>query len=684
MPRDLVLGNGNLLVCLDRNLFIRDLYWPYVGLYNHVSGRMVRFGIWLDGQFSWIDNSWDRDLRYSNESLVTECRLRSERLKVTLIVSDVVDHRLDIFARRIVLQDESGRQRNARLFFAPDTVICETDIGDTCYYDPFADAVIHYKRDNYLLWGGRGDNGRLHGWACGIKGFSGKEGTWRDCEDGTLSGNLIAQGSVDSAISVWATLPANGVSNPCWFWLTIGSTREKVMELQARLQEQTPAILQETTEQYWRTWVQQGPSSVAVTTGKRPEEWLNRLPKRVQTQFRRSLLIIRTHADNRGAILAANDTDIMRTNRAHYSYMWPRDGALIAHALDAVGFDSLTRRFFRFCEQILPKDRAAFLQKYGPDKSVGATWHAFVAPNGQPEMPVQEDETALVVWALAYHYDRHRDFEFVEELYETLARRCADFLISYRDTATGLPLPSWDLWEERRGIHAFTVCAVIAALRAAAHLARLFGDNERVPIYSQAAEEMLEAFCTHLWNPELGRFARRLEVLADGTTIPDMTMDASLHALHLLTVLPPDNPMVISTLTQINERLWVKAGIGGMARYEGDYYARVTNDIANVPGNPWILCTLWKAQWLIVRAKTLGDLQEPCDLLEWANLCAMPSGVLPEQIHPYNFTPTTVSPLTWSHSEFVETVYKWLQKYTELADGPRTSDTQQVELGVDI
>ncbi|MDX1931725.1 MAG: glycoside hydrolase family 15 protein [Capsulimonadales bacterium] len=669
MPRDLVLGNGNLLVCLDRNLFIRDLYWPYVGLYNHVSGRLVRFGIWVDGQFSWIDASWDRDLRYTPETLTTQCRLRNERLRITLLVSDAVDHRADVFVRRIVLQDLSGRQRNARLFLAPDTVICETDIGDTCYYDPFADAVIHYKRDNYLLWGGAGENGRLHGWACGIKGFGGREGTWRDCEDGTLSGNLVAQGSVDSALSISATIPGDGATHPCWFWLTVGKNRETVLELQRKMQEETPAVAHRTTEQYWRSWVFQGPSAVISPVGKNPEEWLDLLPKRVRIQFRRSLLLIRTQIDNRGAILAANDTDIMRTNRAHYSYLWPRDGALVAHALDGVGFGSLTRKFFRFCQTILPPDRGAFLQKYGPDGSLGATWHAFVAPNGQPEIPVQEDETALVIWALAYHYERHRDFEFVEELYGGLARRCADFLLEYRSPETGLPLPSWDLWEERRGVHTFTVCAVIAALRAAARLARLFGDEDREIDYANAAEEVLAAMTTHLWQPEQARFARRLELLADGSAVPDMNQDASLHALHLFDVLPTDHPMVVSTMEQINDRLWVKAGIGGMARYEGDYYARISNDLVSVPGNPWILCTLWKAQWQIASAKTIADLQDPCDLLEWANLCALPSGVLPEQIHPFNFTPTTVAPLTWSHSEFVETVYKWLKKYTELSVG---------------
>jgi GH15 family glucan-1,4-alpha-glucosidase len=678
MPRDLVLGNGNLLVALDKHLFVRDLYWPYVGLFNHLSGRAIRFGVWVGapgaegggGQFSWIDGHWDRDLHYRPYSLVTDCHLRSDQLHLSLSVSDVVDHRADVFVRRVLVRNLSDQAREVRLFWAADTVIGENDIGDTCYFDPYAGAVIHYKWRNYFLFGGANGRGEgLHGYACGMKGLTGMEGTWRDCEDGLLTGNPIAQGSVDSALALAGIVPPGGeASEPFDLWLCVGPTRERAMELQVALRQETVDRLFDVTERYWRGWVGQGLTpSAAAPTNEGLSAHLSALPARVQSLFRRSLLIIRTQTDNRGAILAANDTDIMRENRAHYSYMWPRDGALVAHALDAAGFGSLTRQFFTFCRDILPKDRPALMHKYAPDGSVGSSWHAFLAPDGSPEAPLQEDETALVIWALWFHYERHRDFEFVESMYRSLARPCADFLLTYRDADTGLPLPSWDLWEERRGIHTYTVCAVIAALRAAAKLARLFGDEERSVGYQVGAEGMLGAMNARLWEPDHNRYARRLECRADGSTALDMTQDASLHALHLFDVLPPDDPKVIETMRQVNERLWVKAGIGGMARYEGDYYARVSNDAWNVPGNPWIICTLWKAQWLIARAQTTADLDEPRDLLEWANLTALPSGVLPEQIHPYNFTPMTVAPLTWSHAEVVETVFKWLQKYHQLA-----------------
>ena len=54
----------------------------------------------------------------------------------------------------------------------------------------------------------------------------------------------------------------------------------------------------------------------------------------------------------------------------------------------------------------------------------------------------------------------------------------------------------------------------------------------------------------------------------------------------------------------VEQKLWVKTGVGGVARYENDYYHRVSSDIATVPGNPWFICTLWLADYFIARAKT--------------------------------------------------------------------------------
>ena len=47
------------------------------------------------------------------------------------------------------------------------------------------------------------------------------------------------------------------------------------------------------------------------------------------------------------------------------------------------------------------------------------------------------------------------------------SHRIAEFLIEFRDPDTKLPLPSFDLWEERQGVFTFTACAVVAGLSGA-------------------------------------------------------------------------------------------------------------------------------------------------------------------------------------------------------------------------
>jgi len=77
MPRDLALSNGRLLVMFDREYRIRDIYFPHVGMENHGAGHPFRFGVWVDGQFSWMGGEWKPDMRYADHSMVTEVRARN-------------------------------------------------------------------------------------------------------------------------------------------------------------------------------------------------------------------------------------------------------------------------------------------------------------------------------------------------------------------------------------------------------------------------------------------------------------------------------------------------------------------------------------------------------------------------------------------------------------------------------
>jgi GH15 family glucan-1,4-alpha-glucosidase len=275
-----------------------------------------------------------------------------------------------------------------------------------------------------------------------------------------------------------------------------------------------------------------------------------------------------------------------------------------------------------------------------------------------------------VTWALRRHFLVFRDVEFVRDLYNPLVIDAAEWMLEFRDPS-GLPKPSWDLWEERRGVHLFTVCATIGALRAAHDFARDMGALDRAEEFRAGAEGMTRAMMRVMWDEGRGRFARMATPLGDGSYRLDFTLDASAFALFAFGALDARDERVDRHMRALGERLWVQTPIGGMARYEHDHYHAVErNDITRVPGNPWVICTLWYAQWLVERARTIEELQEALPLLEWTHQRALPSGVLAEQFDPYTGAQVSVSPLTWSHATYMIVVAKYLRRHGEITGVP--------------
>jgi len=653
MPRDIPVGNGDLLITFDRFYRVRDFFYPHVGQFNHTDGQIQRFGVWADGRFAWIeDPGWKRELRYKPDTLVTSVTLTHEELALEITCHDAVDFHEPVFFRRAVVKDLAGTDRDVRVFCHWDLSIRGTPVGDTANYDPATSSLVIYKDDIYFLFNACDPfKCGIDHWAIGTKRVGGAEGTWRDAEDGQLGRNAISQGSVDATIGYNLLVPAHGESYVS-SWVAVGRSYTQVKAINARILEKGPDRLLARTEAYWKLWARKEPIDVAP------------LSRGARDLFYRSMLVMRTQIDNRGAILAANDSDITQFGGDHYSYCWPRDGAMVAYALTLTGQSELSRAYFRYCGEVIQPD-GFFLHKYTPAGELASSWHPWMI-EGQRVLPIQQDETALVTWALRRHFEVFRDVEFIKPLYNPLVVRPAEWMLQYRD-AHGLPLPSWDLWEERRAVHTFTVAAVIGALTAASAFARDFGEPDREAAFRDGADRMRAALRRHLWDPERHRFARLARPLPDGGYRLDMTSDSANFALFAFGAFEATDPRVEAEMKALRERLWVRTEVGGCARYERDYYHQVEREkIDEVPGNPWVICTLWQAQYLIERAATLEQLKEAMPLIEWVVQHAEPSGVLAEQFHPYTGEPISVSPLTWSHATFVIAVMEYLRKHERL------------------
>jgi GH15 family glucan-1,4-alpha-glucosidase len=732
--RDLILGNGNILLGLDGELCLRDFYYPYVGMNNHVGGQRCRVGVWAEGHFQWVERyTWQIRPGYVPGSLVADSSAQSANLGLRLRIREGVHFRDNLYLRRITLQNQLGTAREVRLFLAHDFSINETAGDDTAFLDPATRAIIHYERGAYfLINGGRsvdssqltvdsreGDPSQLSTVNCqlstgseatsgisefatGIKGFAWAEGTWRDAEDGHLQGNPVAQGSVDSTIAFHVSLPPNG-EETINVWIAVGDGLEAVRQADEQVRRRTVERLLEETTAFWRSWLLGAQSSGLRAQGSGPGVDLPRalspepravsgsaattgdLPAGVTDLFQRSLLIVRAQMDNEGAVIASTDSEHLQAHRDTYTYVWPRDGAFAALALDQLGYSDVTRRFFQFCARRISPEGYLW-HKYFADGSVGPSWHPWVI-DGRPALPIPEDETALVLHAFWRHYCRYNDIEFAEALYGKLVRPAAEFLLRHRDPQTRLPLPSWDVWEERYGVFTFTAATVNAGLTAAASFARQLGAGEDAARYAAGAIETRAAIEQQFYDERLGRFVRQVFPQADGSVTRDETLDSSLVGLFAFGLLPAEDARVIRTMEALSEGLRIQTEIGGIARYTGDGGPRQGSDATIVPGNPWPICTLWLSQWQIARAYSFTDLRTAAAAgIEWASRHATHTGLLPEQVHPYNGQPLSVCPLTGSHVAFVTTILQYIEKlavvrqHAKIGNGHGAVERQAVDI----
>jgi GH15 family glucan-1,4-alpha-glucosidase len=160
MPRGTIVSNGRLAIAFDRESRIRDLYYPQIGLENHVGGHIFRNGVWVDGKFRWVDSSWGIKMEYMPETLVSRTRASHSELGITIETNEGVHNYLDVYLKKLIIHNNEDSHRKARLFFSHDFHIYGDAFGDTVMYDSTLNSIIHYKRKRYFLIDGVTSQGK--------------------------------------------------------------------------------------------------------------------------------------------------------------------------------------------------------------------------------------------------------------------------------------------------------------------------------------------------------------------------------------------------------------------------------------------------------------------------------------------------------------------------------------------
>ncbi|MCD1295324.1 glycoside hydrolase family 15 protein [Methanocella sp. CWC-04] len=637
--RPLIYGNGSLLVCVDEKGVVRDFYYPYAGMENH--GGYMRLGLYdCDLKtFGWLEN-WkivqryrsdfpdeyyvlrednlikDRLGPFKNISLIGETVFDNERFEAMVTVREMVHQVKNFFLRSIEVKNTSEMIKNFRLFSSQTYSILENNYANTAVRD--GPMMNHYKRNRFFL---HSSFPVFDQFTTGLWEWGDRLGTWKDAEDGVLEGNTVSQGMVDSSVG-WNLLPLqSGKSSTVYFWVCVGENYPMARDINNWIKDHDIESVFHSNHHYWSSF-----SMKAYDEKNLLNFYL--LPQDLQEAFARSLLTVTCHVDKGGSIIASCDSQIKQQGADYYSYCWPRDAAWVAIALDKAGYSNLSRRTYHYLKDVIDP-RGYFRHKYTPEGDLGSTWH--------PLPMLQIDETGLPLYAVYKHWTEDRNIMTVSALYEPLVKPAANALMNFIDSSNDLPRPSFDLWEERKGIYTYSCACVYAGLKGASEMAFALGDDNRGIVWRKMSMNVRDAIIRELYDPSLGRFKRGID---------DDVVDSSLFAVWYLDVVPAKDPMAVNTMKAMEERLLRPNG--GIARYTDDGYQGYMNS--------WIICTLWLAQWYI----RIGDLERARELLEWSVRYSVPGGLMPEQVGE-NGEPISVVPLTWSHSTFILAIIEYLE-----------------------
>ncbi len=638
LARAYVVGNGSILATGDRRGTLREFYAPSVAPEHQLLRRPAPIGLSVDGEVHWLPGDFEGRLGEGGDAPIVDFSFVSARLMLELWVETYVDVSSGVLARRVQVTNRSAKFRDLRVLFHHDLRMGLGEPHEAAFREPTTGGIVHHAARRFVIINMETAEGTgVPYWRVASRGSDEAPGAQALAHGGQANGPLEARGRVDSLAGAPLAL-APGAAGMVTVWLSTGATMTEARDRDETFRRVGIASSLARTRAHWSAWLAQGSRD------------LFDLPEDVSALYRRSLVLLRLHQTPSGAILSGVEESPGAPSRIDYRWCWHRDAAMAADALGRAGYHSATRRYLEFAAKSVAE---------------GGVLHPVVDPEGAPvETSPDLDALALPLWALARHFERERDVEHAAPLYRDLLVPGADRLVGSIDPTRELPA-AHDLWGERAGFHASTAAIVRAGLMVAARVAKSFGDGARARTWNAVADQVGRALLRELYRPEWGRFARSL--IPEGRTLrPDPSLDASLLWLGLLDGLEAEDAKVRATVAEIRSTLWVRTGVGGIARYERDPLGSVGTDLAEVPGNPWIAATLWLAQHSIRTAQKAQDLDPARTILLWCAARSEGSSLLPEQLHPYRGETTSVTPSLSAHAWLVATVVDYVDRIRTL------------------
>lgn len=631
-----VIGNGNILGCITESGELIRLYWPEIDFPQHLEKMLTGFfntqiphsTVW----FSEGEHSVSQSYIDSTNILVTKATIDKLFLEITQTDFCLTD--VPVIVRHYKIKNISSADFNLGIGIASHVISHTQDLGNTLF-DFTTDSLVHYSHGG--CWSICSDRD--------VKEFQIGNNPFGAVWGGKLNSIDSIGMSPDGALLWDMGILHSGDETSLTTYISFSHCLNELKLLANDIKKYNIDEHMNRVKEYWHDYLK---SCSIIKSG---------IPK-ADKIYERSLLLFGLMSDKKsGGLLASPEIDEEFTRCGRYAYCWGRDAAFITWALDEAGLYGDAEKFYDWTIRV--QDSEGF-------------WHQRYHMNGSlaPSWGIQIDETGSILFGMLKHYLYVKDIRFLQKVWPAVEKAVA-FLERFIDEDTSLPLPSFDLWEERMGEHTYSTAAVIAGIRAAAEMGEYLGEPDaKIERWKTAADNMQKAMEKELvdkdkgiflrsirtklnpWGPEPSDAIVTIKVNKKGfyreVTAKDQRMDISLLGPAVpFAIFDPGHPVVRTTSAGIEKCLFME-WTGGFLRYENDTYAG---------GNPWIVSTLWMALYCI----KINDIEKAREYFNWALKCATHLDFLPEQVDRQDGKPCWVIPLTWSHAMYV-LVFRKLMK----------------------
>jgi len=562
-----IIGNSKILACLNEKAELIRLYYPYIDYFQNID--IYSLGFARENKVYWFKDATLINQYYDGNIIHTKLSYNDTEI----LIRDYILINENLMIRKIKYNQPTSTLIYSKLKSTPDKLISGMCIDNS---------LIQYAQDLYMA---TFSNSKI------IKAQI------NNVQDVLENANLRLEDYIGMSDS--SAIMLEEKKEVTIYILLKSNLKETIKKIEYYRKQNEEDLYQE-VKKYWREFLEK---HLNYYIGEK--KFSN---KEIDIIERTIYLFSILSNKETGAVLAAPDVDEDFTKCGRYGYCWPRDALFINEAMSLLGMQDLVKKFYSVWAEKTQLKNGLFEQRYYSNGELAPSWG------------IQIDETASMVIGISKLENKKE--------YKKIVEKAVIGMFSFLDE-NFLSKNCFDLWEERKGSHLYSICAIYKALEEARDILKDFSeDNHLICEIDLLQPKILDAIINNFI--ENGIFKRSLD-----NNLPDISILSVLYPFEILDI---SDERITRTVEYIEREL--KLSNGGYLRYKDDNY---------MGGNAWIISSLWLSIYYIKKR----DIEKAKELYNFVTNHSDSKGFLPEQIDRDSGKTAWITALSWSHAMYI-------------------------------